>query len=198
MRSFKITFWKVSLAIIFLTACNSDKDYPENSLAPQNPPSHEQAPPSDENVSVQPENISFEKFGIIREFGEVDKASLFGLLPNSGKLEITNVAGPEFIETYAVGELNSSTINKIFLKSSKPPSADEKEKLLSDFNGATIIYAEEYDGQLCTHDEIEYKIIATGKIENTDIEITFQFKAIPNSNGNCAFHTFSILTKYVR
>ena len=142
------------------------------------------------------DSIDFEKIGIIREFGGTDNAALFGVRSNSGIFNITKIVGPGFLKTYGVGTLNQSTLAKLFSKSSKPLSQTEKTELLTNFNGGTIIYTEGYQGNLCTNDETKYEVVATGSVNAVNVEVTFQFVAQPNPNGNCTFHIFGILVRY--
>ncbi len=122
---------------------------------------------------------------------------MFGVFSKIGKLQIDKVVGPAFLGPYWVGELKQFILSKLFLNTSIPLSEDERQKLISEFNGATVIYTEGYLGNLCSHDEINNEIKATGRINETDIEVIFRFEALPNSNGNCDFHTFGIITKYI-
>lgn len=134
-------------------------------------------------------------FGIIREFGASDTAAMFGLLPISGTLKITSVAGPSFLSSvgYGVGQLNNGVISHLFLKSSNPMSQLEKQNLLSKYNGATIIYIEDYTGNLCTSEEIEYSIVVTGTVDTAPFTATIQFIALPNSSGDCTYHKFGTI-----
>ena len=119
------------------------------------------------------------------------------MLPEAGKLQITGVSRPVFLGDTEVWELNQSTLDKLFLNTTKPLSKSEKESLLSDFNGAALIYYEGYNGNLCSQNETEYNIKTTGKIDNLDIEISFKFVALPNVKGNCTFRIFGIMTRYI-
>lgn len=141
-------------------------------------------------------SLDFEKVGVIREFGGTDNAALFALRSKSGTFNITKIAGPGFLETYAVGILNASTIDKIFSKSAKPRSQAEKTELLTNFNGSTVIYTEGYKGNLCTDSETKYELVATGNVNSVNAEVTFQFEAQPNPNGNCKFQIFGIVVRH--
>ncbi len=169
--------------------------------APPQKPSEESNPkqPAPEpSPKKDKEGIEFQSVGVIREFGGTDNAALFGVYSKSGKLEISKVVGPAFLKSYRVGELNQTSISKLFLNSSKPLSTDERQNLISEFNGATVIYTEGYSGNLCSNDEIGYEITATGRIDETNLEVIFQFEALPNPNGNCDFHVFGTITKYTK
>lgn len=181
----------------FCSACSSDNQTSGTESPAAHPNQDSQNPPVSKDSPKEKISISFKKFGIIREFGVADNAALFGLLPNSGKFQITEVMGPDFLKKYGVGELNRTIVDKLFLKTAKPLSQSERDGLLSDFDGATIIYIEGYNGNLCNQNETEYEIKLTGEINDVDIEVRFKFAALPNANGNCAFHTFGIITRYV-
>lgn len=198
MKSFeKLVFLQACVVLLILTACSSE-NHSSGNISPASPPSKDQQHPTEsKNSPNETKEISFKKFGVIREFGGTDNAALFGLLSESGKLQITQVVGPGFLKTYRVGELNKSTVKKIFSRSAKPLSQGERDGLLSEFNGATIIYTEGYNENLCNQSETQYEIVATGKIEDVDVEVTFQFEALPNPNGNCGFHVFGIVTRYM-
>tara|TARA_B110001454_G_C12723230_1_gene435994 strand:- start:27104 stop:27670 length:567 start_codon:yes stop_codon:yes gene_type:complete len=179
------------IGILLLVGCSKNSD----SSSPQSPTPTIQSP-NDKNEPNKKAEINFEKFGLIREFGDSDNAALFGLFSESGKFEISKIVGPEFLNTYQVGILNESSVEKLFSKSSSPLNITEKQNLLSKFNGATIIYTEGYTGNLCRLDETQFEITAIGKIQSTDVEVTFQFVANPNLNGSCNFRNFGILVKY--
>ncbi len=159
--------------------------------------SDETKSPSPELPKKSREPIEFLKIGVIREFGGTDTAAMFGVLLKAGKLEITKVEGPSFIHNYQVGELNQKSMGHIFLNSTQPLSTEERAKLVGDFNGATILYTEGYSGSLCRDDEVGYTIKATGKIDETEIELLFQFEAFPSAHGNCKFHLFGVVANYI-
>ena len=196
----KISFVFFSATLIVFSSCsnkNAAGDKPPAAPAPQNNNDQNNSnPPNPDLPPKTKDSTSFKKIGVIREFGGTDNAALFGLLPDSGKLQINKVVGPGFLKVYKVGELNPITLEKLFLNTSKPLNSNEKQDLLSGFNGAMVIYAEGYEGNLCNQDEVQYEIKATGQIDKIDLEITFQFVASPNSNGNCIFHMFGIVTRY--
>lgn len=140
---------------------------------------------------------SLKGFGVIREFGASDNAALFGLLPANGSVEITNCVAPQFLSSVgcAVGTLNESTASHLFKKSSNPMTQSEKTKLLSQWNGARLIYFEGYSGSLCTDEETEYNITVSGTLNGTPFKSTFQFIALPSSNGNCTYQKFGTITQ---
>lgn len=179
------------IGILLLVGCSKNSD----SSTPQSPTPTIQSPNGKDDQNKKAE-INFEKFGLIREFGDSDNAALFGLFSEPGKIEISKIAGPDFLNTYQVGILNESSVETLFSKSSYPLSVTEKQNLLSKFNGATIIYTEGYIGNLCRIDETQFEITAIGKIQSTDVEVTFQFVANPSLNGSCNFRNFGILVKY--
>ncbi|MBL7544762.1 MAG: hypothetical protein JNL11_13175 [Bdellovibrionaceae bacterium] len=137
-------------------------------------------------------------FGVIREFGGSDTAAVFGLLPTNGSIQITGCSGPEFLVHVGcrVGQLNETVMNHLFLKSSKPMEQSEKQNIVSQWNGAQIIYLEGYNGNLCSSDEIEYNVTVSGTIDAQPFTSTFQFIALPNSNGNCTYHKFGTITRF--
>jgi hypothetical protein len=137
-------------------------------------------------------SIEFESLGIIREFGGIDTAALFAVRSKSGPFKVTKVMGPRFIKTYMVGLLDPARAERLFTKGSKPLSQAERAELLSKFSDSTVIYAEGYEGSLCTDEELKYQVIATGTVDTTEVEVAFQFEALPNSQGNCQFHIFGI------
>ena len=199
MNSFVKKFLTFYCILFFMLAsCSSNNGNSNAGNDPHPPPQKTSSDNSEQPVATPPKNteeIEFQKLGIIREFGGTDNAAMFGLLPKSGKLKIDKIEGPVFLKTYAIGELNQTTINKIFLNSSKPLNTEERQNLISEFNGAIVIYTEGYSGNLCSNDEITFTIKVTGRLDNTDIEVTFQFEAISNPDGNCKFHMFGIITK---
>lgn len=180
------------LGLLLVVGCSKSNE----SASSPSPLPTAQAPDNKGN-QIRQTKINFEKFGLIRELGETDNGALFGLLSESGKFEISKIVGPGFLKTYQVGILNESSVDMLFSKSSKPLTQDEKQDLLSKFKGATILYTEGYPGNLCNLDEIEHNIVITGKVESTDVEVTFQFLALPNVSGNCRFHWFGIVVKYI-
>lgn len=197
---FNNTLLFFGLFSLALVACNPNKNNSSgNSGAP---PPNQEAPhknPQDsktDNQSKSKEEIDFQKFGIIREFGGTDNAALFGVYSKAGKFQITQVIGPTFLKTGRVGELNQASLDQLFINTTKPLSVREREDLISEFNGASFFYTESYSGNLCNIDEITYEIKATGRLNDLNIEVTFQFEALPNANGNCQFHVFGIITKY--
>lgn len=196
MRKFMLVL--ASTAVLSLAGCGSDKGDTRAEL-PATPGKQNSQNPTESNDTVKEQTpISFKKFGLIREFGGTDNTALFGLLPEAGKLQITTLTGPKFLDVYKVGELNKATLDKLFLNTKKPLNQSEREALLSDFNGATVLYTEGYHGNLCRQDETGYEIKATGKIDDVDVEVSFQFEALPNVNGSCTFHTFAVVAKYVK
>jgi hypothetical protein len=136
-------------------------------------------------------------FGIIREFGGSDTAALFGVLPSSGSIQITGCSGPSFLVQGGcrVGQLTPSTMDRLFLKSSKPMSHQEKQDLVYQWNGAQVLYFEAYNGTLCTNAEIEYLVSISGTSNGQAFTTIFQFIALPNANGSCTFHSFGTITK---
>lgn len=134
-------------------------------------------------------------FGVIREFGSTDNAALFGLLPESGSLQITGCGGPKFLVEVGcrVGQLDEVSMSRIFQKSSKPMTQAESEMLLSQWKGAQVIYLEGYDGALCTNKE--YQVTANGDLDGQPFATTFRFVALPNSDGSCTYQTFSTTTR---
>lgn len=187
---------KLALAFVCVTGfglggCNSTKTSTTTTETEQGPAP--QPPPLP--TPVKKTEISFQDVHLIREFAGTDKALLFAVLSPSGPFKINSVRGPEFIKTYRVGELNQGTLAKLFVNSSQPLSAAEKQDLLQRFNGATLLYAEGYAGNLCTFNEQWYQIIAAGKVDDVDVEVTFKFEALPGANGNCEFHQFMLITK---
>lgn len=197
-RFFKIAF--VCSGFFLVNACSSGSStsigQPPSQQQQQQPPKDLPTPNSGSRSPNQ-EEIAFQNFGIIREFGGTDHAALFGLLPKSGNLQINKVVAPAFIQSVGVGKLSQTSIEKFFTKTAKPISQAEKQDLLSKFDGATVIYAEGYNGNLCNTDEITNKITATGFLDQTSVAITFQFEALPSANGDCEFHIFGIVFKYV-
>jgi hypothetical protein len=186
-----------------LVGCNSNKSSSNDSPGsptppPETPNDNKPQQPTTEPASKDKEGLEFQSLGIVREFGGTDNAAMFGVQSKSGKLQINKVEGPAFIKTYRVGELNQTSISKLFLNTSKPLSTDERQNLISEFNGATVIYTEGYSGNLCSNDEIIYDIKTTGRIDETNIEVIFHFEALPNPNGNCDFHVFGTITKYIK
>ncbi len=136
-------------------------------------------------------------FGVIREFGGTDTAAMFGLLPASGSLQFTGCTGPAFLVPVGcrVGDLNQVAMDHLFLKSSKPMSQQEKQDLLSKWNGAKVLYFEGYNGSLCTNDEIEYHVSVSGTSSGKPFTTTFQFIALPNAAGDCTYHIFGTITQ---
>ncbi|MGZ6424462.1 MAG: hypothetical protein ACXWRZ_02900 [Bdellovibrio sp.] len=201
MNSFVKNALIFCFAALIFVGCNSNKTGSNDGLGspvPSQKPSKENnsqkttAPPSKDK-----EEIEFKKVGVIREFGGVDNAALFGVLSKCGKFQISKVEGPAFLKSYSVGELNQTSISKLFLNTSKPLSIEERQNLISEFNGATVIYTENYSGNLCSDEEISYEIKASGRLNEANVEVIFQFQALPNSTGNCKFHVFGILTHYI-
>ncbi|MCM2323016.1 MAG: hypothetical protein NDJ90_07115 [Oligoflexia bacterium] len=150
--------------------------------------------PSDDTGARSPD---LEGFGVIREFGGNDTAAMFGLLPASGTLKITSCTGPNFLVEVGcrVGQLDGAAMDRLFLKSSKPMAQSEKQSLLSQWSGAQVIYLEGYNGALCTVAEIEYNITVSGTANGHSFTSTFQFIALPNSNGDCTYHKFGTITR---
>lgn len=192
--------------LFFLTLFGCDSKKSGSYDGHETPTPHQK--PSDDSNPEQPtpepspkedkDGTEFQSLGIIREFGGTDNAAMFGVYSKSGKLEINKVEGPAFLKTYRVGELNQTSIGKLFLNTSKPLSTEERQNLISEFNGATVIYTEGYYGNLCSNDEIIYEIKTTGRINETNIEVVFHFEALPNPNGNCDFHVYGTITKYFK
>lgn len=193
----KIIVSLFSTIVIVCSACSSENQTTRE-VAPLVPPNQEtQTSPVSMPLPKDEKSISFKNFGIIREFGGTDNAALFGLLSDAGKYQITNIWGPEFLEQYTVGELNRTTIDKVFLNTTKPLSQEEREALLSDFNGATLIYLEGYNGNLCNQTETKYEITTKGTLNDIEVQVIFEFEALPNMDGNCSFHIFGIVVRYV-
>ncbi len=146
--------------------------------------------------SIAQNSLEFKKLGIIREFGGTDNAALFGVRFDSGTFNVTEVIGPGFLKTYQVGTLTQSSVGNLFVNSSKPLGPTEKLELLTNFGGATLIYTEGYSGQLCTSDEIMYEVVATGSVNETNVEVAFQFVAEPSAQDNCKFQIFGVEVRY--
>lgn len=136
-------------------------------------------------------------FGVIREFGDTDTAAMFGLLPPSGTIQITSCSGPAFLVANGcrVGQFNQVAMDHLFLKSANPMSQQERQDLVSQWSGAQVLYFEGYSGNLCTDSDIEYDISVTGTVNDRPFTTTFQFIALPNTNGDCTFHIFGTLTQ---
>lgn len=149
-------------------------------------------------VSVVHADESLKGFGIIREFSGSDTAAIFGLLPANRSVKITGCAAPQFLVNVGchVGQLNETVMSHLFLQSSKPMEQEEKQKIVAQWNGAQVIYFEGYNGNLCSTDEIEYNIMVSGTIDAKPFTSTFQFIALPNSNGDCTYHKFGTITRY--
>ena len=141
-------------------------------------------------------DIELEHYGKISEFGGTTNAALFVLKPESGKLTITSVVGPQFIKSYQVGILTPAAVTKLFNKVPRPLNEREKQELAK-LEGGTAIYAEGYEGRLCAENETKYEITATGQLDETDVAVTFLIQALPSPNGECVFQTFGIMTQYV-
>jgi hypothetical protein len=148
--------------------------------------------PSQENC---PDPRDFKFFSVIREYGGKDNAALFGILPTQGKLKITKVTElwADFLPGYGLETLNQETENRLFSKSSIPMSQQEKDSLLSKYNGAQIIYFEGYNGQLCSGDE--FKIFVSSSLGDFKFTTTFDVRAVPNSTGDCTFQVFAYWTQ---
>ena len=148
-------------------------------------------------MSVANADLNLKGFGVIREFGGSDNAALFGLLPPSGSIQITNCTAPQFLASVrcGVGTLNETVMSHLFLKSSNPMTQSERQNLLSQWNGSQVIYFEGYNGSLCTNDETEYNVTVSGTSNGQAFTSTFQFIALPNSNGDCTYHKFGTITQ---
>ncbi len=72
---------------------------------------------------------------------------------------------------------------------------DERQSLVSTWNGAQVIYFEGYNGAFCTNNEIENQVTASGTLNGKPFTTTFQFIALPNANGDCTYHTFAVITR---
>lgn len=141
------------------------------------------------------EDVELKGFGVIREFGGVDTAAIFGLRPSSGSLVIKTVSGPRFLGAARVGTLDQTAMDHLFVKSSRPMDEQEKQSLVSQWNGAQVIYFEGYSGVFCSSNETQSEVTATGTVNGKPFTTTFQFIALPNSNGDCDFHTFGTITR---
>ena len=131
-------------------------------------------------------------FGIIREFGGVDTAAMFGLLAGSGSVQINSVTGPQFLGGVRIGQLDKVSLDHLFLKSAQPMSDQEKQDIISKYNGAQVIYFEAYQGALCLKDETEFNIGVVGTIDGRAFSATFQFIALPNVTEDCTYHVFML------
>lgn len=198
-----ISLFSILSLTALLTGCGSSSEtstntsaQPKNNSAPvattpgtpvsfPSLPSHESCP----NLN------DFKFFSVIREFGGKDNVALFGILPNQGTLQITKVAETwaDFLTGYSFGTLNQETVNHLFSNSSVPMSQQEKDSLLSKYNGAQIISFEGYDGQLCTDEE--FKITVSSSLGDFKFTTTFDVMVEPNSSGDCKFHVFTYLTQ---
>jgi len=131
-------------------------------------------------------------FGIIREFGGTDNAAMFGLLAPAGtNLQISNITGPAgYKGTFT---LDQTAMTNMFAQSSNPMSQQERSDIISQYNGAQVIYFEGYNATLCTYNEIEYNIEVSGTLDGSPFSATFQFIALPSSNGDCGYHEFTTM-----
>jgi len=134
-------------------------------------------------------------FGVIREFGGTDTAAMFGLVADSGSIQITGATGPSFLGGVRIGQLDKVAMDHLFLKSATPISQQERQDLVSKYNGAQVIYFEGYHGALCASDETEFHIGVNGTIDGAPFSSTFQFIALPNPTGDCTYHVFILQTQ---
>ena len=140
-------------------------------------------------------SVDLKGFGIIREFGGTDTAAIFGLLSSGGALQITAVHGPAFLGGARSGQLDQAAMDHLFLRSVRPMSQEEKQNLVSRWSGAQVIYFEGYNGTLCANDEVQHEVSVSGTSSGKSFTSTFRFIALPNSNGDCTYHTFEVLTQ---
>jgi hypothetical protein len=141
--------------------------------------------------------LDFDHFAVIREFtGPSDNAALFGVLSNQEGLEITSITGPRFLGGARVGTLDASSMSRLFRRTSVPMSDAEKQALVERYQGAKVIYFEDYNGKLCAGPYQIYSVVADGKIGDQITSSNFTFAAVPTQNGNCRFATLSTTTSF--
>jgi hypothetical protein len=181
----------VVVSFTAISACSSESPTPSSSQS-QNGQQPGTAP-SPTATQSQATTSGFQYFSVIREFGGNDTAALFGILPDHGTLQITEISGPSFLGTVHIGTFNQDAINHLFLKSSKPMSQQEKNGLIAKYNGAEAIYVEGYEAQLCTDSEVKIKVSSSfGDLKPIT---TFDFTAEPTATDDCTFHSFLTLTQ---
>lgn len=153
--------------------------------------------PSVPETSAHPDdNASFKYLAVIREIGRKDNAALFGILPRSGTLQITSVAGPSFLGGYRVGQLDQAAMDHLFTNVSVPMTQAERDNLVAEYGGAQLIYFEKYDGDLCLGPGTpKVTISISTSLGERKRLMTFEFIAIPQSNGDCQFHMISNETR---
>lgn len=145
---------------------------------------------------ISPANAAnLQGFGVIREFSGTDTAAMFGLVADSSSIQIKGATGPSFLGGVRIGQLDKVAMDHLFIKSSKPMSQQERQDLVSKYDGAQVIYFEGYLGSLCSSNETEFNIGVTGTISGVPFQSTFQFIALPNSLGDCTYHTFILQTQ---
>lgn len=148
-----------------------------------------------DSSSTPSDRPSFKHFAVIREFAGNDTAALFGILPDQGTLKITSVKGPGFLGGYRVGELTQEAMDRLFLKSSVPMPKPEKDRLVSQYDGAEVIYFEKYHGKLCAGPDNDIQITVSGIIENLNISMTFELAAVPQPDADCKFRKLIFITQ---
>jgi hypothetical protein len=199
-----ISLFLILSASLTLTGCGSSTETSSgNSPQPQpgsapvaTAPGTPLPSPSSPSQSSCP---TFQFFSVIREFGGKDNNALFGILPdqgaNLGVAKISKVVefGADFLNGYRAGTLDQQTMTHLFLNSTVPMSQQEKESLVSKYNGAQIIYFGGYQGQLCTDEE--FKIEVNSTFGDFQLSTTFDVRAEPSSTGDCSFHVFSAMTQ---
>ena len=148
-------------------------------------------------ASISSASASVDSFGVIREFGDGDRAALFGWIPQSENVEITGCTAPQFAAEVGcqIGRLNEAVMDHLFLESARPLSSQEKQELLSQWAGAFMLYFEGYQGNFCRNDEMEIDVSVTGRIDGKPVTWTFQFIALPNAVGNCSFLRFGTIVR---
>lgn len=207
----------VAVQLVFFTACGKNDSAQKTPIGGSEPgkeldshgaktptpqpnptasPSAKPASTDTHPVESNPLNgITYQNFAVLREFastaGENDRAALFLVLPSQGVLTINSVTGPNFLKQASVGILDADKMKKLFANSSTKMAESEKAEILKKFQGATFLYFENYEGQLC--DQASYEIDATSTLLGKSVNLTFTFEAAASRSDDCFIYSSSML-----
>ncbi len=142
------------------------------------------------------QSIDFKQFLLVREPAQsaTDTAAIFLFKPSRGTFTVSEVKGPKFLGNAQVGKLDAETLKKLFVDLSSPLPEEQKQKLLTDYADATIVYFQKYDGRLCSDEQFHLEL--TGTVEEIAPTAIYDFNGSTGNDGNCFFHSLSLLQTY--
>lgn len=128
---------------------------------------------------------------IIREFdsfnGKPDRAALFIIATEPGHLDNMVITGSDLGSSYRAvyGDLEKLIESPagLFKQSAFPMNDTERQNLLAEYKGATVVYLEQYQNALCDGSSKSYHI--KGDVLGTPAKVDISFQAFAQEASDC-------------